>query len=393
MGATCLVHWKDANGQQSLTLLTDRLHKQFHGTPIGRWTINWKVFRDISPVSKSGTGKMMHVVHVQGGATTKGLPAGALSANSTAAAAAAANISGSGMGGLGGGNIGAGAGGALGGGPGAGPGSAGGVVGGVSGQQAAGQGVGVSGAAGQGGVGGGVAGGVGGAGNPGAATGPGGAGKTGLGIMPSVAGGPGAAGSGGPGSAGAGAGGAGAGQVDAYNTTAWCLIDDGAVGVPSSALPSSATSSVANTPMSSGPTGGLDSTPKRKAVLVEVEKDIEALIAKLKNLWVHRQHAQVDGYVFDLGDFIVRVGNIMVGSTSYKGMLIEVEYLPQTSSATASNAILEEFVRLISPPGVNLYSPNMLEYPYDQVGLDPGSWSMLHSGFQYMTLFRRQHIL
>ena len=29
MGATCLVYWKDANGQQSLTLLSDRLLKQF----------------------------------------------------------------------------------------------------------------------------------------------------------------------------------------------------------------------------------------------------------------------------------------------------------------------------------------------------------------------------
>ncbi|KAK3836912.1 MAG: mediator complex, subunit Med20 [Linnemannia elongata] len=202
MGATCLVHWKDANGQQSLTLLSDRLLKQFHASNIGRWNINWKVFRDTSPVSKSGTGKMMHVVHVQGGATARG-----------------------------------------------------------------------------------------------------------------------------------------------------------------------------------------------RAVLVEVEKDIEALIAKLKTLWVHRQHAQVEGYVYDLGDFIVRAGNIMVASTSYKGMLIEIEYLPQTSSATASNALLEEFVRLISPPGVNLYSPQMFDYPYEQVGLDPKNWSMLHSGFQFMTLFRRQHIL
>ncbi|KAI8604266.1 mediator complex, subunit Med20 [Dissophora ornata] len=208
MGATCLVYWKDANGPQSLTLLSDRLLRQFHASPIGRWTINWKVFRDTSPVSKSGTGKMMHIVHVQGGATARGVPAGS-----------------------------------------------------------------------------------------------------------------------------------------------------------------------------------------QKAVLVEVEKDIEALIAKLKNLWVHRQHAQVEGHVFDLGDFIVRAGNIMVASTTYKGMLIEIEYLPQSSSATASSAILEELVRLISPPGVNLYSPQMLDYPYEQVGLDPKKWSMLHSGFQFITLFRRHHIL
>ncbi|KAG0198084.1 hypothetical protein BGX28_008428 [Mortierella sp. GBA30] len=352
MGATCLVHWKDANGQQSLTLLSDRLLKQFHATPIGRWTINWKVFRDTSLVSKSGTGKMMHVVHVQGGATAKGVPAGSQAANLSAAGPAGGGAPGSMIGGI--------AGGVGTGGAGAGmmPTGPGGV--------AIGAGAGMN-------VGGGM-----------------GTGKPGLGGMPPGVGPP------GTGAVGSGiVGNPGTGQIGADSSTAWCLIDDGAVGATTAA---SAAPSVVSTPMSSvgGETTPVQSSlspPKRKAVLVEVEKDIEALIAKLKNLWVHRQHAQVEGHIFDLGDFIVRAGNIMVASTSYKGMLIEIEYLPQTSSAVASNAILEEFVRLISPPGVNLYSPQMLDYPYEQVGLDPKKWSMLHSGFQYMTLFRRQHIL
>ncbi|CAO3568321.1 unnamed protein product [Mortierella alpina] len=367
MGATCLVHWRDANGQQSLTLLSDRLLKQFHATPIGRWTINWKVFRDTSLVSKSGTGKMMHVVHVQGGATARGVPAGSQAANLNAGGPS----TGSGLTASAG--IGAGGAGLM-----------------SSGMMPAGSnGMAMSSASGglpSGVVGGGI----------------GGPGKPGLGILSSGAGGGGGVGGGGGGggpSSGAGAvgpgatGGSGVGQAGADNAIAWCLIDDGAVGVAST---SSAAPSVVSTPASSA---GIENTvaqpspPKRKAVLVEVEKDIEALIAKLKNLWVHRQHAQVEGHIFDLGDFIVRAGNIMVASTSYKGMLIEIEYLPQTSSAIASNAILEEFVRLISPPGVNLCSPQMLDYPYEQVGLDPKKWSMLHSGFQYMTLFRRQHIL
>ncbi|KAF9167270.1 hypothetical protein BGX21_000152 [Mortierella sp. AD011] len=343
MGATCLVHWKDANGQQSLTLLSDRLLKQFHANSIGRWTINWKVFRDTSPVSKSGTGKMLHLVHVQGGATASGIPAGSQ----------AANLSSGGI--LTGSNAVTGGSGPVG-------------VGGI----ATSGGMGSSGMAGGSGINAGV-----------------GPGKPGLGILPS-GGGPAGSGAAGGGIGGPGAPGS-AQTADAYNSTAWCLIDDGAVGAP----PSSATSTVpsaVNTPMSSAGTESA-TNPKKKAVLVEVEKDIEALLAKLKNLWVQRQHAQVEGYVFDLGDFIVRAGNIMVASTSYKGMLIEIEYLPQTSNATASNAILEEFVQLISPPGVTLYSPQMLDYPYEQVGLDPKNWSMLHSGFQYMVLFRRQHIL
>ncbi|KAF9434439.1 hypothetical protein BGZ76_008019 [Entomortierella beljakovae] len=330
MGVTCLVHWKDANGPQSLTLLSDRLLKQFHANIIGRWTINWKVFRDTSPVSKSGTGKMLHVVHVQGGATATGVPAGSQAAN------------------LSSGN------------PLAGSNAAGGSnTSGIGGIQTSG-GIGMTGA-------------------PGVGSGLGGPGKAGLGILPT---GGGSVGSVAAGSGVGGPGGSGSAQIaaEAYNSTAWCLIDDGAVGAPTST--NTASTGAENV-----------STPKKKAVLVEVEKDIEALIAKLKNLWVHRQHAQVEGYIFDLGDFIVRAGNIMVASTTYKGMLIEIEYLPQTSSATASNAILEEFVRLISPPSVNLFSQQMLDYPYEQVGLDPKNWSMLHSGFQYMNLFRRQHIL
>ncbi|KAF9133052.1 hypothetical protein BGW39_010742 [Mortierella sp. 14UC] len=342
MGATCLVHWKDANGQQSLTLLSDRLLKQFHASPIGRWNINWKVFRDTSPVSKSGTGKMMHIVHVQGGATARGVPPNSKAANLYSGSVMAANSAGVGLGSAG---IGAGM---------------------VTGAGAGAGGVGGTGVGGQ-------AGGAQGGNNAG------GTGKTGLGIMSSAGG---ASIGGGPG----GQGGPGQIQASVETSTAWCLIDDGAVGISPTANASSA-----STPI--GGNAGGDAPPKKRAVLVEVEKDIEALIAKLKNLWVHRQHAQVEGTVFDMGDFIVRAGNIMVATTSYKGILIEIEYLPQTSSATASNALLEEFVRLISPPGVNLYSPQMFDYPYEQVGLDPKNWSMLHSGFQFMTLFRRQHIL
>ncbi|KAG0251065.1 hypothetical protein BG011_007878 [Mortierella polycephala] len=348
MGATCLVHWKDANGQQSLTLLSDRLLKQFHANPIGRWTINWKVFRDTSPVSKSGTGKMMHIVHVQGGATARGVPAGSQASSAFTGGIATTVGTSVGVGGAGSTGVGT-------------------LVSGPGGMALSSGGM------------------AGNAVNTGQV-------KPVLGILPS-GGGPVGAGSIGIGGGAGGVGGTGPGQAaaDSYNSTAWCLIDDGAVGASGTSTASAATS-VASTPINST---GVDNTvaPKRKAVLVEVEKDIEALIAKLKNLWVHRQHAQVEGHIFDLGDFIVRAGNIMVASTSYKGMLIEIEYLPQTSSATASNAILEEFVRLISPPGVNLYSPQMFDYPYEQVGLDPKNWSMLHSGFQFMTLFRRQHIL
>ncbi|KAK3827573.1 MAG: TATA-binding related factor of subunit 20 of mediator complex-domain-containing protein [Benniella sp.] len=328
MGATCLVHWKDANGQQSLTLLSDRLLKQFHASSIARWTINWKVFRDTG-LSKSGPGKMMHVVHVQGGATARGVPTG-----SQAAILSSGGVF------TGGGT----------------------TVGGVA---ATPGGSGLPGGTGM---------------NVG--TGIGGPSKAGLGMLPSGSG-PSGSGVGGP---TGGVGGSGVAQAaEALNSTAWCLIDDGALGMPST--PATSTTPSTTTPVAES------AAPRKRAVLVEVERDIEALILKLKSLWVQRQHAVVEGQVYDLGDFIVRAGNILVANSTYKGMLIEIEYLPQTTNATASNAILEEFVKLISPPGVTLYSPQMLDYPYEQVGLDATKWSTLHSGFQYMTLFRRQHIL
>lgn len=195
---------------------------------------------------------MMHIVHVQGGATARGVPPNAKAASLYAGSVVASNANG-GIGGIG---LGAG-----------GPGAVGGA------------GVGGAGVGGQGGVGG--------------SQGPGGSnsgpGKTGLGIMSSATG-AGVGGSGGPG----GPGGPGQAQTSAETSTAWCLIDDGAVGIaPTTIAASSATPSVANTPISGGASAG-DAPPKKRAVLVEVEKDIEALIAKLKNLWVHRQHAQVE---------------------------------------------------------------------------------------------------
>lgn len=260
MGATCLVHWKDANGQQSFTLLTDRLLKHFHATSLGRWTINWKVYRDTSPVSKSGTGKIMHLVHVQGGATARGVPVGSQASQSglfTGGVAAAGSGSGPGTG-LAGGT------------GGSGPGMAGsGSLGGPSLPSGV-----VTG---------------------GSAASVGASAKTGLGILPQGATAGAAALAGGAGGSGLGAGGAGAMNADNINTTAWCLIDDGAV-----APPVATPGSNIGTPMGSIGEAG-QSLNKRKTVLVEVERDVEALIAKLKNQWVHRQHAQIE----------VRVGEFM----------------------------------------------------------------------------------
>lgn len=182
----------------------------------------------------------MHVVHVQGGATARGIPAGSQAASLSSGVLTSVGTSVGGMG-----------------------------VGGV--------------AASPGGPG--LAGGA----SMNAGAGLGGPGKVGLGMIPS---GPGSATSGV--GAGGGIGGSGVAQAasEAFNPAVWCLIDDGALGVPSASA-TSATSSATTAPI--GSTGAESAAvPKKRAVLVEAEKDIEALITKLKNLWLHRQHAQVE---------------------------------------------------------------------------------------------------
>jgi mediator of RNA polymerase II transcription subunit 20 len=85
------------------------------------------------------------------------------------------------------------------------------------------------------------------------------------------------------------------------------------------------------------------------SVVVEVEKEMEMILSRLKNLWHLRQSVTIEvdkkkgwfagcnyadiyilyylkGTSYEIGDFTLRVANILIGST-YKGLLLEVSLL------------------------------------------------------------------
>ncbi|KAM3583938.1 hypothetical protein VKS41_003903 [Umbelopsis sp. WA50703] len=124
-------------------------------------------------------------------------------------------------------------------------------------------------------------------------------------------------------------------------------------------------------------------------VVVEVERDVETIFSRLKNLWVIRQSATIEGTSYDIGDFTLRVANILLGST-YKGLLLEVEYRP-CSSPYGATEIIRDFVESLIPANAQLSIDT--EYDYEKVGLSNQEFTIAHTGYQYMHLFRKDSLL
>ncbi|KAL1915737.1 uncharacterized protein VTP21DRAFT_6496 [Calcarisporiella thermophila] len=121
--------------------------------------------------------------------------------------------------------------------------------------------------------------------------------------------------------------------------------------------------------------------------LVEAEREMETVLLKLKNLWVLRQAAQIEGTSYVVGDFIVRAANVLIGS-SYKGVIIEIEYLPcYLCSSNASTPILLEFISKITPPGAQFSYG--VDINYSEAGLSEEEFSTAHTGYQYISLFKK----
>ncbi|KAJ1972407.1 hypothetical protein H4R35_004691 [Dimargaris xerosporica] len=159
--------------------------------------------------------------------------------------------------------------------------------------------------------------------------------------------------------------------------------------------------------------------------IVETDRELEAIVHKLKNLWVARQSSQIDGHLYDLGDFRVRTGNMMVG-TANKGVIVEVEYVP-CCHPQACQRILAEFIGLLMPTnaqlsfsiratetnghrepgGQNLASstalgmapsdvaahPEVLAIDYSRAGIQQAQFSALNTAYQYFALFRTGNLL
>ncbi|KAI8877942.1 TATA-binding related factor [Backusella circina FSU 941] len=120
------------------------------------------------------------------------------------------------------------------------------------------------------------------------------------------------------------------------------------------------------------------------SVVVEVEKEMEMILSRLKNLWHLRQSVTIEGTSYEIGDFTLRVANILIGST-YKGLLLEIDYHPCSTPNTA-NEIFKEFIESIVPPTAQLSCE--YEYNYETVGLSNNEFTIAHTGYQYMKLFK-----
>ncbi|KAJ2778457.1 hypothetical protein H4R18_004584 [Coemansia javaensis] len=124
-------------------------------------------------------------------------------------------------------------------------------------------------------------------------------------------------------------------------------------------------------------------------VVVEAEPEMESMIQRLKNLWAPRQSARIEGYAYEGDDWIIRAGNLQVGG-SYKGMLIEINYLP-CSNPEQTRGLMRELLGMILPPDAQIESSSDIDYR--RASLDPLRMTDRHTAYQYVNLFTKCSLL
>ncbi|KAJ2362194.1 hypothetical protein H4S02_011450 [Coemansia sp. RSA 2611] len=124
-------------------------------------------------------------------------------------------------------------------------------------------------------------------------------------------------------------------------------------------------------------------------VVVEAEPEMESIVLRLKNLWTPRQTARVEGYTYEGDDWIIRTGNMMVG-TSYKGLIIEINYLP-CSNPEQTRGLMLELLMMILPEDAQVDANHGVDYR--RAGLDPTSMTDRHTAYQYVHLFTQSSLL
>ncbi|KAJ3158302.1 hypothetical protein HDU86_003011 [Geranomyces michiganensis] len=60
-------------------------------------------------------------------------------------------------------------------------------------------------------------------------------------------------------------------------------------------------------------------------IVVQMDKQFELILAKLKNLWTKRQELGIEGIVYQRGDYIVRIGTVKIGSRGSPGIWVQAE--------------------------------------------------------------------
>ncbi|KAI9468345.1 hypothetical protein LPJ78_002561 [Coemansia sp. RSA 989] len=124
-------------------------------------------------------------------------------------------------------------------------------------------------------------------------------------------------------------------------------------------------------------------------VVIETEPEMESIVVRLKNLWTPRQTARIEGYSYEGDDWIIRTGNLMVG-TSYKGLIIEINYLP-CSNPEQTRGLMRELLMMILPPDAQIDPNNTVDY--QRASLDPERMTDRHTAYQYVNLFTQSSLL
>ncbi|KAJ3123059.1 hypothetical protein HK098_002242 [Nowakowskiella sp. JEL0407] len=87
---------------------------------------------------------------------------------------------------------------------------------------------------------------------------------------------------------------------------------------------------------------GIINSKEINGCVVEAGKDLGLVIAKMKNLWIPRQTAYVEGSVFQINEFKIRIGLVRVGSTS-SGILVIAEL--DNDDSVSSSAKVKTFFK------------------------------------------------
>ncbi|KAJ1951117.1 hypothetical protein FBU59_000349 [Linderina macrospora] len=124
-------------------------------------------------------------------------------------------------------------------------------------------------------------------------------------------------------------------------------------------------------------------------VVVEAEPEMEAILLRLKNLWAPRQSARIEGYSYEGDDWVIHIGNMMVG-TSYKGLVIEINYLP-CSNPDQTYGLMRELLMMILPGDAQIDVNGGVDYC--RAGLDPHRMTDRHTAYQYVHLFTQSSLL
>lgn len=94
------------------------------------------------------------------------------------------------------------------------------------------------------------------------------------------------------------------------------------------------------------------------SIVADLQFDI--LMQKMKSYFPCRKNIRVEvrGQRYQLGDFVVKIGSVIVGQmTSFKGVLVELEYLPCIVPSECWTLMREFIAGLLGD--VNLDTPNL----------------------------------